>query len=77
MIYTLREVDRKSLTHLFVNETYTTKREFLLLGYIEKYPSQVNTKLPTKKRTLSELYTNKILLILALVLSFRVFYCPL
>ena len=46
MIYTLREVDRKSFTHLLVNETYTTKREYLLLGYIEKYSSQVNTKLP-------------------------------
>jgi len=45
MIYTLREVDRKSFTHLLVNETYTTKREYLLLGYIEKYPSQVNTKI--------------------------------
>ena len=46
MIYTFRKVDRKTFTHLFVNETYTTKREYLLLGYIEKYPSQVNTKLP-------------------------------
>ena len=77
MIYTFRKVDRKTFTHLLVNETYTTKREYLLLGYIEKYPSQVNTKLPVLKRALSELYTNKILLILAFVLSFRVFYCPL
>ena len=35
MVYTLREVDRKSFTHLLVNKTYTTNREYLLLGYIE------------------------------------------
>ena len=35
MVYTLREVDRKSFTHLLVNETYTTKSEHLFLGYIE------------------------------------------
>jgi len=45
-IHPPREVDRKTFTHLLVNETYTTKREYLLLGYIEKNSSQVNTKLP-------------------------------
>ena len=51
MIYTFRKVDRKSFTHLLVNETYTTKREYLLLGYIEKYSSQVNTKYIYKKKS--------------------------
>jgi len=45
MIYTIRKVDRKTFTHLLVNKTYTTKIEYLLLGYIEKYSSQVNTKI--------------------------------
>lgn len=43
--YTLKDVGKERYTHLLVNETYTTKREYLLLGYIEKYPSQVNTKI--------------------------------
>ena len=45
MVYTLREVDRKSLTHLFVNKTHTTKREYLLLAYIKNELSKVNTKI--------------------------------
>ncbi len=44
-IYTLREVDRKSFTHLLVNKTYTTKREYLFLAYIENELSKVNTKI--------------------------------
>ena len=35
MIYTLREVDRKSFTHLLVNETYTSKSEYFFLGHID------------------------------------------
>lgn len=45
MVYTLREVDRKSFTHLLVNETHTTKREYLFLAYIENELSQINTKI--------------------------------
>lgn len=45
MVYTLREVDRKSFTHLLVNETYTTKREHLFLADIENELSKVNTKI--------------------------------
>ena len=45
MICTLREVDRKSFTHLLVNETHTTKREYLFLAYIENELSKVNTKI--------------------------------
>ena len=44
MVYTLREVNRKSFTHLFVNKTHTTKREYLLLAYIKNELSKVNTK---------------------------------
>ena len=44
MVDTLREVDRKSFTHLLVNKTYTTKREYLFLAYIENELSKVNTK---------------------------------
>ena len=45
MICTLRKVDRKNFTHLLVNETYTTKREYLFLAYIENELSKVNTKI--------------------------------
>ena len=45
MIYTFRKVDRKSFTHLLVNKIYTTKREYLLLAYIENELSKVNTKI--------------------------------
>jgi len=77
MICTLREVDRKSFTHLLVNETHTTKNEHLFLAYIKNELSKVNTKILVLKRVLSELYTNKIPLITALILSFRIFYRPL
>lgn len=49
--YTLKDVGKERYTHLLVNETYTTKREYLLLGYIEKYSSQVNTKYIYKKKS--------------------------
>jgi len=45
MIYTFRNVDRKSFTHLLVNKTYTTKSEHLFLAYIENELSRVNTKI--------------------------------
>lgn len=43
--YTLKDVDKERYTHLLVNETYTTKREYLFLAYIENEFSKVNTKI--------------------------------